>query len=151
MSGGGGSPVLRAAARGVVAAMAMTGMRRMTTGLGLVEEPPPEEMAKRGAVVSQLLDRLPPDNRDEAIELAHWTYGAFAGAIFGAVWRSGVRSRWAGPAYGLAIWTLFETGLVPLLGLEHARERNAVQRITVAADHVLYGLVVAGRPRPPRG
>ncbi len=37
----------RTSGRGVVAAMAMTGMRRVTTGLGLVRVAPPESIAKQ--------------------------------------------------------------------------------------------------------
>lgn len=36
-------------ARGVVAAMAMTGMRQVTTGLGLVEQTPPDAVFKQRA------------------------------------------------------------------------------------------------------
>jgi hypothetical protein len=135
-------------ARGIVAAMAMTGMRRVTKGVGLVHEAPPETIAERGAIVGRLMRRVPAENRDEVIELAHWAYGALGGAAFGALPHRLVRFRWAGPVYGLAIWALFETGLVPLLGLEdEKRKRSAVERVAIAADHVLYGAVVAGRPR----
>jgi hypothetical protein len=142
--------VTRAAARGVIAAMAMTGMRRVTIGFGLVQDAPPEELAKGSALVAAFLDRVPERNRAEVIELAHWAYGAIGGAVFGALWRSGVRTRWAGPVYGLAVWTLFETGVVPLLGLRDEREQTTTERLVVAADHVLYGAVVAGRPRSAR-
>ena len=141
------SAVASAATRGVIAAMAMTGVRRVTTGFGLVHEPPPEEVAGRGVIVSRLIDRVPPDLRDEVIELAHWGYGALGGAIFGRLWRSGMRAWWGGPVYGIVLWAAFEAGLVPLLGLRHESERRLRERIAVAADHVLYGVVVAGRPR----
>lgn len=41
--------MVAAAIRGTVAAMAMTGMRRVSLGLGLVEETPPEELVEDGA------------------------------------------------------------------------------------------------------
>src|SRR5918992_2551412 len=41
--------VLTGAVRGVVAAMAMTGMRQVTTGLGLVEQTPPDAILKQRA------------------------------------------------------------------------------------------------------
>lgn len=68
MSDGDGE-VGHAGARGVVAAMAMSGLRRLTTGLGLIQEEPPEQIAREG--VPGLLERVPPDLRAEAIELAH--------------------------------------------------------------------------------
>jgi len=133
---------LAAGTRGIVASMAMTGMRRMTKGLGLVREAPPDEIADEGAVVSRLIRFIPVENRGEAIEFAHWVFGGAAGAVFGALIEPKVRSRWAGPIYGLAIWALFETGAVPLLGLEETKERSVPQRLAIAADHLLYGAIL---------
>lgn len=135
------------AARGVVAAMAMTGMRRVTKGLGLVREAPPERVARRG--FPQLFALVPPDHRREATELAHWAYGAFAGAAYGAVPKSIRRRFWAGPAYGLTIWLVFESAVAPaLFGPSEAKRRPASERIAVAADHVLYGAVLSAGSRP---
>jgi hypothetical protein len=131
--------------RGVIAAMAMTGMRRLTTRLGLVREVPPDEIFEDG--LPELLANIPVERRDEAIELAHWAFGAAAGAAFALVPRRPREAGWAGPAYGLAIWALFEAVAAPLLRLRRARERPAAERAALAADHVLYGLIVAGRPR----
>ncbi len=138
--------VLASAARGTIAAMAMTGMRAVTTGLGLVARPPPERIAEHG--VPRLVEQVPAERRDDVVELAHWGYGAAAGAAFGALPAAVRRHVWAGPAYGVAIWLFFEVALAPvLLGAEHTRARRLSERLAVAADHVLYGLVVAGRPR----
>jgi len=52
--------------------MAMTGLRRVTTGLGLLRKPPPEEIATEG--VPGLFARIPPGKRGAAIELAHFGY-----------------------------------------------------------------------------
>ena len=128
--------------------MAMTGMRRVTTGLGLVGQTPPEEIATEG--FPGLFARIPVQHRDEAVELAHWSYGAFAGAAFGLLPRSLRASPWAGPAYGLAIWAGFEAGLAPLLGLRDSGQRTLRERVSIAADHVLYGAIVAGTPWPHR-
>jgi len=142
MSDGDGE-VGHAVARGVVAAMAMSGLRRLTTGLGLIQEEPPEQIAREG--VPGLLERVPPDLRAEVIELAHWTYGGVGGAAFGALPTAVRRQSWAGPAYGLATWLFFEVAVAPLLGLRRTRESRPFERAAIAADHVLYGLVVAGR------
>ena len=147
MSGRNGD-VPRAAARGVIAAMAMTGMRRMTTGLGLVEETPPSALARQAPLLKRLVRNTRPERRDELVELLHWGYGCLGGAVFGRVVR--LRRPWIGPAYGLAVWGLYEVGVVPVLGLEHARERSVVTRLFVALDHVLYGVIVAGEPAPAR-
>ena len=145
-----GGTVARGAVRGVIGAMAMTGMRRITTGFGLLEQTPPDAVAEQAPIVSRLIDRVPSEYRDEVIELAHWGYGALGGAAFGALVPEGSRTRWAGPLYGLAIWTVFETGVVPLLGLEHAKERKVMSRVISAADHLLYGVVVGSAPWPHR-
>jgi hypothetical protein len=128
--------------------MAMTGMRTVTTGLGLVERTPPERIATEG--VPGLFRRIPVRYRSEALELSHWSFGAAAGAAFGVLPERLRRSAWSGPAWGLAVWTLFEVGIAPLLGVS-ARERSSLERLFVAADHVLYGLVVGGRLAPEGG
>ena len=141
-----GGAVARSVGRGIVAAMAMTGMRRVTRGLGLVPEPPPEEIARQ---VPRLLARIPPERRDEAIELAHWAYGAAGGAAFGALPEAMRRAAWSGPAWGIAAWTLFERVVAPVFGLRPARQRPVGERLAVLGDHLLYGVVVAGRSRRP--
>lgn len=140
--------IARSAARGVVAAMAMTGMRRVTSGLGLLEQAPPETIAEQAPGAARLVDRVPPEHRDAVIELGHWGVGAAGGAIFGALGPAVVRSRWAGSVYGLGILGVFETTVVPLLGLQHARQRKVMSRVLLAADHVLYGLVLSSGNRP---
>ena len=125
--------------------MAMTGMRRVTTGLGVLRQPPPELVAAEGA--PRLFARVPQEHRDEAVEVAHWTFGAAAGATFGALPRRVRRAWWGGPVYGLAIWAAFEAVAAPLLGTRGARRRRAVDRVSVGLDHVLYGVVLSARPR----
>ena len=137
------------AARGVVAAMAMTGMRRMAKAVGLVSEAPPDELARHGAGTAWLMRRVPPAQREQALELAHWSFGGAAGAVFGALVAPRTRRPAVGPAYGLAIWALFEVAAVPLLGLERSRRRPLPERAAISADHVLYGLILAHRS-PPR-
>ena len=48
--------VLHAAFRGIVAAMAMTGMRRLTVNLGIVEQTPPDAIL--GQKARGLMERL---------------------------------------------------------------------------------------------
>jgi hypothetical protein len=134
------------AARGVVAAMAMTGMRRVTKGLGLVRQAPPERVAHKG--FPRLFARVPRQHRDLTIELGHWAYGALAGAAYGAAPEAIRRRAWAGPAYGLAIWVVFESSVAPFLfGPGEPGRRPSAERVAVAADHLLYGAVLAARAR----
>ena len=139
--------VLLSALRGAIAASAMTGMRTLTVSLGLVEEPPPQEIAEQG---SGLLAKVPPERRRAAIELAHWTYGAKGGALFGMLPEGLRRMPWAGPVYGLVLWAGFELGIAPVLGLPHAKEPRPAERAALAADHALYGFVLSGMRRRPQ-
>lgn len=133
------------ALRGAIAAMAMTGMRVVTVGLNLLPKDPPEEIFEDA--LPHLLELVPREYREEAIELAHWGFGALGGATFALLPAALRRHRWSGPAYGIGAWSFFESVLAPMLGLRKPSERPTSERASIIADHVLYGLVVAGRPR----
>jgi hypothetical protein len=139
--------IAHASLRGAIAAAAMTGMRAFTVDLGIVEQTPPQAILKQRA--RGLIRRVPRGRRRAAVELAHWAYGAGGGALFAAL-PEGVRRRpWAGPAYGLAVWLGFEACLAPVLGLKQASRLRAAERAALAADHLLYGLVLSEiRARP---
>lgn len=135
--------VLSGAVCGAVGAMAMTAMRVITTELGLVEQTPPDAIGhQRARGLRSLLHRAPRRQRRGLIEAAHWTFGAGGGAAFGALPRSIRRRPWAGPAYGLVVWLGFEMGIAPALGLRQSKRLRPVDRAALAADHLLYGLVL---------
>jgi hypothetical protein len=142
--------IAHAAVRGAIAAMAMTGMRAFTVDLGIVQQTPPQAMVRQRA--RGLIRRVPRKRRRAAIELAHWGYGAVGGAAFGMLPRS-VRQqrRWLGPIYGLVLWLGFEAALAPVLGLSQAKELRVVERAALAADHLLYGLVLSEIRARPQG
>lgn len=134
--------------RGGVAAMAMTGMRQMTKGFGLVEQTPPDAIVKQRAsgllVRSPRLAYLVARRETALIELAHWFYGAVGGAAFAVLPRPLLRSRWVGLAYGVLTVLMFELGIVPVLGLDKAKKIRKAERLAFTADHLLYGLILAG-------
>jgi hypothetical protein len=134
--------------RGAVAAMAMTGMRTFTEDVGLLEESPPKAIARQRA--RGLLRKVPSGRRRAAVEVAHWSYGAVGGVAFGALPDSLRRQPWAGPAYGVIVWLGFELGIAPALGLSQASKPRPVERAALAADHLLYGLVLSETRRQPR-
>jgi hypothetical protein len=145
--GAGVAEVAHASLRGAIAAAAMTGMRAFTVDVGLVDQTPPQAIARQRA--QGLLRRVPRGRRRAAIELAHWTYGAVGGAAFALLPEEVRRRPWAGPAYGLLIWVGFELCLAPVLGLKHAKRQRQGERAALAADHLLYGLVLSEiRARP---
>lgn len=130
--------VLKGAIQGVVASMAMTGMRVVTTALGLVKQPPPDQVAGR-------------TRRRESpafVELAHWGFGAAGAALYGALPDAVRKQPWTGPLYGMAMWAGFQAA-APVLGLPHAKEPRVLERVATAADHALYGYVLAETKRVP--
>lgn len=130
--------VAHAAMRGAIASMAMTGTRVVTVSLGLVQQAPPQQIAG---------DSRGP--RRAAVEVAHWAFGAAAGAGYGTLPQGWRKRSWTGPIYGLLIWTGFET-TAPLLGLPHAEQAGVRQRLAIAADHVLYGFILDETRRAPQ-
>jgi hypothetical protein len=138
--------MLRAAVRGAIAAMAMTGMRTFTEEAGWLEEAPPE------AVFSQdptgILAKVPESKRTIVIELSHWAFGAVGGVAFVMTPASVRKHPWAGPLYGLLVWSAFEAVLAPALRLSQARRVRLLDRAVLAVDHVLYGAIVAGSRWP---
>jgi hypothetical protein len=140
--------IAHGALRGVIASAAMTGMRQVTHHFGLVEEPPPQAIFRQRA--RGALKLVPRKRRRGVVELAHWAFGAQAGAMF-AVLPDGVRRQpWAGPAFGLVVWAGFEAGIAPALGLKQAKEVRPVERAALAADHLLYGFVLSEMRRRPQ-
>ena len=153
-SGGDGGPakpseIAHGALRGVIGAMAMTGMRAFTVDFGLVEEPPPRAIIRQRA--EGLLRRLPRNRRRGAVELFHWGYGAGGGAAFAVLPESMRGKPWAGPAYGLSVWLAFELAVAPGMGLKQARSVRPVERAALAIDHLLYGFVLSETRRKPQG
>ncbi|SHF46386.1 hypothetical protein [Streptoalloteichus hindustanus] len=142
---GGTAPLAQGAARGVVAAMAMSGLRTLSGALGVVRETPPEAIVReRGP---SLLRAVPERGERGVIELMHWAYGAVGGAAYSALPRR-LRRRWStGPLYGVLLWGLFEAVMAPLLGLRRTRQPRPAERVALLVDHVLYGWIVgAGSP-----
>jgi hypothetical protein len=141
--------VVHAAARGAIAAMAMTGMRVFTVDMGIVKQTPPDAIAKQKA--RGFLRRVPRRRRRAAVELAHWGYGGVGGAMFALLPEPVRRRPWMGAAYGLGVWVGFEAGIAPLLGLRQAKGGDAPpERIALAIDHVLYGIVLSEFRRRPQ-
>ncbi|MFW6091245.1 MAG: hypothetical protein ACODAF_05170 [Actinomycetota bacterium] len=138
--------VAHAAARGSIAAMAMSGARTVTKNLGLLSESPPEAVLQRGAH-RYAGGRMSPRAWEVMVEAAHWSYGAFGGAVFGSLPDTVRRREWAGPLYGVVLWLAFEAAIAPLLRL---RRETKVERLAVLADHLIYGLVLSEIRRRPQ-
>jgi hypothetical protein len=140
--------IAHGAARGAIAAMAMTGMRAFTKDVGVVEQSPPEAILRKRA--AGLVRRAPHRRREWLIELVHWGYGAGGGAAFAGLPERARMRPWAGVVYGTLLWLGFEVAIAPAVGLEQARRLRLVERVALFADHVLYGLILSELRRRPR-
>jgi uncharacterized membrane protein YagU involved in acid resistance len=125
--------------------MAMTGLRTLTGNIGLVNESPPEAIIEKHA--PEPVQQLAVEHRVAFTEVAHWSYGTLGGVVFGSLPMRMRAQPWSGPAYGLFIWLMFEAVIAPVLGVRPARRRLR-GRLLVALDHVVYGIVVAGKLAP---
>jgi len=134
--------------RGVIAAMAMSGMRACTQSLGLVKQTPPQAIFRQRARF--LLWSVPRKRRRAVEELTHWSYGAVGGVTYGALPDAVRRRLWSGPIFGLALWLGFELGVAPVLGLKQSGQLRPVERAALLADHLLYGLVLSETHSRPR-
>jgi hypothetical protein len=144
--------VARAAARGAVGSMAMTGMRTFTADLGLLRETPPQSIAKQRRPTG-VLSYVPKSRRRAFVEIMHWSVGVAGGATFGVFPDQLRRTRWFGPLYGLGILLSYDFGIAPLLGLKQSNKPKATEQAALIADHLLYGLILTGgeraaQPRP---
>jgi len=133
--------IAHGAMRGVIAAMAMTGLRAFTISAGWVDEPPPRAILRQK---SKGLFRVASKKKRRAVqELMHWGYGATGGAVFAALPDKVRKRAWFGPLYGLALWASFEFVQAPLLDLKQAKRVRLLERPALIVDHLLYGLVLS--------
>jgi uncharacterized membrane protein YagU involved in acid resistance len=136
------------AGAGVVAAMAMTGVRVFFIRAGVVKEDPPARLSRKQA--HGLLKRVPRRRRGAVVELVHWVVGAVLGVGF-ALLPPGIQRRlWAGPLYGLGVWMGFDAVVAPALGLSQGDWPKGRERAVFVVDHLLYGVILSSRAAPGR-
>jgi uncharacterized membrane protein YagU involved in acid resistance len=142
------SNVVHATFRGIVGAMAMTGIRVFALHAGVIREEPPSRLTRKQA--HGLLKRVPRKRRRMLVELVHWAMGGAFGIAF-ALLPDGIRrERWSGPVYGLLVWLGFDAGVAPVLGLTERDWPKGRERLVFAIDHVLFGLVLSEQRSRPR-
>ena len=126
------SEIIHAKLRGVIGAMAMTGLRVFALHAGFIREDPPSRLVrkKRG--------RRPR----WVVELVHWAMGGVFGIGFGVLPEQLRRRRWSGPVYGLVVWMGFDTVVAPAFGLTERDWPKGRERTVFVADHLLFGLVL---------
>jgi putative membrane protein len=96
-----------------------------------------------------------PLTRDElgvAAAVSHYTFGAAAGALYGACIELLPRRRLrSGVGFGTALWITADEVAMPLLGLsEPTTQRPAEMHLQALAAHVVYGVTTELVRRPTR-
>lgn len=142
------SEIIHAKFRGIVGAMAMTGLRVFALNAGLIREDPPSRLTRKQA--RGLLKLVPRKRRRVVVELVHWAMGGVFGIVFALLPERVRRKRWSGPVYGLLVWLGFDAVVAPALGLTERSWPKGRERIVFVLDHLLFGLVLnelRSRPR----
>ena len=140
------STLLHGAAAGLLATVPMTavmsGWRRLRPGA--IPELPPRTITAR-ATTAVADAPPPPETLDGVTGVAHFAFGAVAGALF-AAW--GPRAPAAGPAYGAAVWAVSYLGWLPALRLMPPPRRTGreLQAMMLVA-HLVWGWSLARRLR----
>jgi uncharacterized membrane protein YagU involved in acid resistance len=142
--------ILRAAAAGFAATVPMTVVMEALRAALPAEQHrrmPPRE------VVDQTIEKtvettgeganLDRDDRIALTTIAHFGFGAAAGAVYGAAIGSRRSSVVTGIAYGLTVWALAYGVGLPSLGLHPAATDDTKDRNEVLiASHVVWGAVL---------
>ena len=132
--------IVHAKIRGVIGAMAMTGLRVLAQHAGLIREDPPSRLVRKQK------GRRPR----WVVELVHWSMGGLFGIGFGLLPEEVRRRRWAGPVYGLLVWMGFDAVVAPALGLTERDWPKGRERTVFVADHLLFGFVLSEMRARPR-
>ena len=140
--------MIHATFRGIIGAMAMTGLRMFAMHAGFVREDPPARLARKQA--RGLLKSVPRRRRGAVVELIHWGVGAQLGLLFGLLPESLRRKPWSGPAFGLVAWLGFDAVVAPAAGLKERRWPHGKERAMFIVDHLLFGLVLSELRSRPR-
>ncbi len=134
--------ILKGALAGLVGGIAGSGIKMVaeaalpprTAG----QTPPPVALVERA--VGHPLRGV---ERDAAMQAVHWSFGALAGAVYGALVEvSPQAAAWRGAAFGLTLNKLTHRGLLPKMGLAAPVEFQTTQeRQSEWATHAVYGVV----------
>jgi uncharacterized membrane protein YagU involved in acid resistance len=134
------SAILHATFRGIVGAMAMSGLRVFALHAGVVREEPPSRLTrKQGGGLLKLARRR---QRRAVVELVHWAMGALFGIGFALLPERIRCKRWSGPVYGVLMWLGFDAVVAPAAGLNERSWPKGRERLVFVLDHLLFGLVL---------
>lgn len=134
----------RGAVAGVLATLPMTVLLLAGQRAGLTGRLPPSKITSKVLRAAGSRREKPPGH-SLATAVAHFGFGAGAGAILGALYRPETRAGGAlvGAAYGTVVWLASYMGWVPAAGVMPPATRDRPGRpATMLAGHWLYGAVL---------
>ncbi|MET9344212.1 DUF6789 family protein [Nonomuraea sp. NPDC003804] len=139
------SQLVRGAFAGTTATTAMSAVMLAGDKVGLMREHPPKHITR--ALLPGHPHRPKPGEKPMAV-LAHYAFGAGAGALLALVTRGRGAPLPVGVAYGLAIWLASYEGWVPsLTRLPPAHRDQPGRQLVMALGHVVFGSVLAASLR----
>jgi uncharacterized membrane protein YagU involved in acid resistance len=101
---------------------------------------PPREIVDRTVDSSGAGDEVDRTDRIVLTTIAHFAFGAAAGAVYGATLGSRRSSALKGMVYGIAVWALAYGVGLPSLGLHPSAADDTEERnVTLVASHVVWG------------
>ena len=148
--------MLRGAAAGLAATVPMTVAMEAVRFVLPAEHhrrmPPREIVDRTIEKAAETTGERPELDRSDRIALtalAHFAFGAAAGAVYGATIGSRRSSVLTGMAYGLAVWAAAYGVGLPSLGLHPAATQDTDDRNEVLiASHAVWGAVLGMLSRP---
>jgi putative membrane protein len=135
--------MLRGAAAGFAATVPMTlamEVLRATMTREHHRRMPPREIVDRSVHAAGAADEDDRSDRIVLATIAHFAFGALAGAIYGATIGSRQSSALKGIGYGIGVWAVAYGVGLPSLGLHpSASDDTAERNVTLVASHVVWG------------
>lgn len=129
---------------GVGGTLALTGLRKLLSRVGLVQETAPEQVVERLEELGIVDDWSPGARRLLAI-VAHFAYGTGIGAALGLLRdeRGDVAEETAvGSALGILSWGASWTSVLPLAGVHRPPWEQRTPRVLLPViDHAFFGAV----------
>ena len=150
--------ILRGAAAGFAATVPMTiAMEGLRAALPREQfrRMPPREVVDSTAEQAGVDHELDSVDRILLTTVAHFAFGAAAGAVYGGIIGSrrtrmaGYSAAMSGIAYGLGVWAMAYGVVLPSLGLHRAATDDTKDRNEVLlASHIVWGAVLGKLAQP---
>ena len=134
------------AASGALATAAMSALMVAAREAGLMSELPPHVIAQKTVERTDTAEAADPDEKAGLGWLAHFAFGAAAGALYAplrARLPAGVPAALTGAVFALGIWAVSYQGWIPALRFLPPATRDEPGRPpTMVAAHLVFGAVM---------